>query len=153
MCLCSGVAPSAEMAGTPYVQSSLQNVLGAFGAPFIAVAMSLFAFTTLVGNYYYCEGCLRLIFKRRPGKVFMLIFRLVAAAIVLVGACVSMDLAWNTADLCQVLMVIINIPVILILTKPAMNALKDYMDQRKEGKEPEFNAVSINLKQKTEFWN
>ncbi len=153
MCLCSGVAPSADLAGAPYVQASLQNVLGSFGAPFIAVSMSLFAFTTLVGNYYYCEGCLRFIFKRTPGKVFMLIFRLVAAAIVLVGACVSMDLAWNTADLFQALMVIINIPVILILTKPAMAALKDYMEQRKEGKDPEFKAASIHLKQETDFWN
>ena len=115
--------------------------------------MSSFAFTTLVGNYYYCEGCLRFIFKRTPGKIFMLIFRLVAAAIILVGACVNMELAWNTADLFQALMVIINIPVILILTKPAMAALKDYMAQRKEGKEPEFKAASIHLKQKTDFWN
>ena len=50
-------------------------------------------------------------------------------------------------------MVIINVPVILILAKPAMDALKDYMAQRKEGKNPEFKASSIGLKQKTDFWN
>ncbi|MFQ6841697.1 MAG: alanine/glycine:cation symporter family protein, partial [Agathobaculum sp.] len=53
MCLCSGVAPSAEMAGAPYVQTALQASLGNFGPIFIAVSMALFAFTTLIGNYYY----------------------------------------------------------------------------------------------------
>ena len=153
MCLCSGVAPTEELAGAPYVQASLQAVMGNFGPIFIAVSMALFAFTTLIGNYYYCEGCLRFIFKRAPSKSFMTGFRAVAAVIVLLGAMLSMSLAWDTADLFQALMVIINVPVILILAKPAMDALKDYMAQRKEGKNPEFKASSIGLKQKTDFWN
>ena len=153
MCLCSGVAPTEELAGAPYVQASLQAVMGNFGPIFIAVSMALFAFTTLIGNYYYCEGCLRFIFKRAPSKSFMTGFRAVAAVIVLLGAMLSMSLAWDTADLFQALMVIINVPVILILAQPAMDALKDYMAQRKEGKNPEFKASSIGLKQKTDFWN
>ena len=71
----------------------------------------------------------------------------------MLGAVISMQLAWDTADLFQALMVVINIPVILILARPALAALKDYMDQRKAGKEPEFKAASINLKDKTDFWN
>ena len=153
MCLCSGVAPSAEMAGAPYVQTALQASLGNFGPVFIAVSMALFAFTTLIGNYYYCEGCMRFIFKRTPSKTFLTVFRVIAAIIVMLGAVISMQLAWDTADLFQALMVVINIPVILILARPALAALKDYMDQRKAGKEPEFKATSINLKDKTDFWN
>ncbi len=153
MCLCSGVAPSAEMAGAPYVQTALQASLGNFGPVFIAVSMALFAFTTLIGNYYYCEGCMRFIFKRTPSKTFLTVFRVIAAIIVMLGAVISMQLAWDTADLFQALMVVINIPVILILARPALAALKDYMDQRKAGKEPEFKAASINLKDKTDFWN
>ena len=152
MCLCSGVAPSAEMAGAPYVQTALQASLGNFGPIFIAVSMALFAFTTLIGNYYYCEGCMRFIFKRTPSKTFLTVFRVIAAIIVMLGAVISMQLAWDTADLFQALMVVINIPVILILARPALAALKDYMDQRKAGKEPEFKAASINLKDKTDFW-
>ena len=153
MCLTSDVAPTADLAGAPYVQASLQASFGDFGPVFIAVSMALFAFTTLIGNYYYCEGCLKFILKRVPSNTFMMGFRFVAAIIVLIGASMSMNLAWNTADLFQALMVIINIPVILILTKPAMAALNDYMAQRKEGKNPEFKAASIGLKQKTDFWN
>ncbi len=153
MCLSSNVAPTADLAGAPYVQAALQDTLGSIGPIFIAASMALFAFTTLIGNYYYCESCLRYILKRTPSKLFMTIFRLVAAAIVFVGAIATMNLVWNTADLLQALMVIINIPVILILSKPAVAALKDYRRQRKEGKDPEFKAADIGLKQKTDFWN
>ena len=80
-------------------------------------------------------------------------FRLIAAVIVLLGAMLSMSLAWDTADLFQALMVIINIPVILILGNTAVKTLKDYMDQRKEGKDPNFKAANIGLKQETDYWN
>ena len=153
MCLSSNVAPAAELAGAAYVQAALADVLGGVGPVFIAVAMSLFAFTTLLGNYYYCEGCLRYIIKRKPSQTFMTVFRLVAAVIVFLGAILSMDLVWNMADLTQALMVIFNIPAILLLAKPAILALKDYERQKKEGKDPVFNAKAAGLKDKTEFWN
>ena len=147
MCLSSDVVPTPELAGAPYVQAALQDNLGAFGPIFIAVSMALFAFTTLIGNYYYCEGCMRFILKRTPSKVFMTGFRVVAAAIVFVGAIASMDLVWDTADLLQGLMVFINIPVIILLAKPAIEALKDYQKQRAEGKNPTYKNAN------TEFWH
>ena len=153
MCLLSGVAPTEELAGAPYVQAALQNVLGGFGPVFIAVSMTLFAFTTLIGNYYYCEGCLRFIMKRQPGKTFMTGFRVAASAIVFVGAVASMSLVWNLADVTQGLMVVTNIPVILLLVKPAIAALKDYQRQRQAGENPVFRAADIGLEGKTECWN
>ena len=153
MCLCSGVEPTAEMAGAPYVQAAMQSALGSFGPIFIAVSMALFAFTTLIGNYYYCEGCLRFIFKRTPSRTFLNVFRIIAAIIVMLGAVISMQLAWDTADLFQALMVVINVPVILILSRPAFAALGDYVSQRKQGKEPVFKASDIGLREKTDFWN
>ncbi len=152
MCLLSGVAPTSEAAGAPFVQSALSSIFGGFGPVFIAVSMALFAFTTLIGNYYYCEGCLRYIMKKQPSKTFITIFRIVAAIIVLIGACVSMGLAWDTADLLQALMVIINIPVILILIKPAVKCLNDYCKQKKAGKNPEFKASDIGIKEDLDFW-
>lgn len=152
MCLLSGVEPTAEAAGAAYVQSSLQSILGAFGPIFIAVSMSLFAFTTLIGNYYYCEGCLRFIMKKKPGKTFLIVFRIIASVIVFVGAIVSMGLAWDTADLLQALMVIINVPVIVILAKPAAAALKDYTAQRAEGKDPVYVAKACGVEEETDFW-
>ena len=153
MCLSTGVAPTLEQSGAPYVQAAMAETLGAIGPIFIAVSLSLFAFTTLIGNYYYCEGCLRFILKRKPSQGLLTVFRIVASILVLVGAMLSAGLVWDTADMLQGLMVIINIPVILILAKPAFAALEDYMAQRKAGKEPKYNAKACGIKQDTEFWN
>lgn len=152
MCLCSGVAPAEELQGAPYVQAAMQNALGNAGPIFIAVSMGLFAFTTLIGNYYYCEGCLKYILKRNPGRTFMTVFRVIATVIVFLGARISAGLAWDTADMFQAIMVVINIPVILILGNTALKALKDYTDQRNAGKNPEFHAADIGVSG-TEFWN
>ena len=153
MCLFSDVEPSAEIAGAVYVQKALYSTLGSIGPIFICISMSLFAFTTLLGNYSYCEGCLRYILKREPGNITRVLFRLGASFIVFVGAIVQMGLAWDTADLLQALMVVINIPVIVILGNTAIKALKDYTKQKKEGMDPVFKAESIGLKEKTDFWN
>lgn len=153
MCMCANPEGlSVESAGAVYVQESMQMALGNFGPVFIAVAMSLFAFTTLIGNYYYTEGCLRFILKRTPSKTFMFIFRIIATALVFVGALLSAGIVWDTADMLQACMVIINVPVIIIIAKPAIAALKDYMQQRKEGKDPVFKSSSIGLEGKTECW-
>lgn len=153
MCLLSDVVPAKDIAGAAYVQQSLHSVLGSFGPIFICASMSLFAFTTLIGNYSYCEGCLRFILKREPGKKLCVVFRLFASFIVFVGAIVQMGFVWDTADLLQALMVVVNVPVIVILSGTAVKALKDYSSQKKAGVEPEFKASNIGLKEETDFWN
>ena len=153
MCLSSGIAPSADSAGAAYVQKSISASLGSFGPIFIAVALSLFAFTTLIGNYYYCEGCLRFILKKKPSNSLLIAFRVLAAVLVFFGAILSAGIVWDTADVLQGLMVVINIPVILILTKPAMKALEDYVSQKKAGKEPKYIAKECGVKEETDFWN
>ena len=153
MCMCAnpdGLSP--DVAGAAYVQQSMGMALGDFGPIFIAVAMSLFAFTTLIGNYYYCEGCLKFIMKRSPSKVFMTCFRLVATALVFVGAILSAGVVWDTADMLQAFMVIINVPAIIILGRHAFAALKDYKHQRAAGEDPVFKASSIGLEGKTDCW-
>lgn len=154
MCLSTtDVAPTVDAAGAPYVQSCMQSALGNFGPIFLAVAMSLFAFTTLIGNYSYCEGCLNFILKRDANKTEIIVFRIVATILVFLGAISSAGLVWDTADMAQGLMVICNIPTIAILGGVAVKCLNDYTKQRKEGKDPEFKAADIGLKQKTDFWN
>jgi len=153
MCMMSDVVPTAEIAGAAYVQQSLGSTLGGFGPVFIAISMCLFAFTTLIGNYSYCEGCLKYLLKKSPSKAFLIGFRIVASLLVLVGAIVQMDLVWNLADLLQGTMVIIHIPVIVLLAGTVVKALKDYTDQKKEGKEPEFKAQSIGITTELDFWS
>lgn len=155
MVLSSGVAVTEKMQedSALYVQAAMGESLGAFGPIFIAVAMSLFAFTTLIGNFSYCEGCLNFIAGKEVGKTGSLIFRLAATALVFVGTIATASMVWDMADMLQGCMVIINMPVILILMKPAMKALEDYCRQKKEKKNPVFIARKIGLDDsRLDFW-
>lgn len=153
MCMCSGVEPTEELSGAPYVQAALSETLGAFGPIFITVAMVLFAFTTLIGNLFYVDKCLIFILGRVPGKAFMRIYHIIASLVIFVGAGLSADLLWNIADITMGGMTIINMPVIFILSKYALRALKDYEKQRKEGEEPVFHAKDIGLPHKVDYWD
>ena len=125
MCMSSGIEPTEALQGAPWVQAALHESLGAFGPAFITVSMILFAFTTLLGNCFYCDNLLTYIHKKKPGKTFMAGFRIVCAVVVFVGAGMEMSMLWNISDVLMGVMAIINIPVILILSNTAMKALKD----------------------------
>lgn len=153
MLLCSGVQPEEGMKGMPYVQEAVAGSLGGFGSIFITVALFLFAFTTLIGNFYYAEMGLRYICDKTPEKVLLAVFRMAAVLVVCVGATMDFSVVWDTADVLMGLMALINIPVIILLSKPAVWCLMDYQKQRQEGKNPVFKAKNINLETKTDFWN
>lgn len=153
MCLSSGIVPSEKLKGAPFVQTALSTNFGNFGYYFITASLLLFAFTTLLGNLFYCEGCLNYIAKKSVSKKTLAIFNLAACAVIFAGALLDFGLVWDLADVLMGIMAIINLPVIVILGRPALDALKDYFSQRKEGKDPVFRAASIGLKSKTDFWN
>lgn len=153
MCLSSGIEPSETLTGAPFVQTALSSNFGRFGFYFITASLLLFAFTTLIGNLFYCEGCINYIAKRTVAKKRLRIFYMLACVVIFVGAQLDFGLVWDLSDVLMGIMAIINLPVIVILGRPALAALKDYMKQRKEGKNPEFKASTIGLEGKTEFWN
>ena len=153
MCLSTNVVPTPEMAGAEYVQSAMRAAMGSFGPVFIAVSLSLFAFTTLIGNYSYCEGCLEFIINKKPSKAGLLVFRLLATFLVFAGAVASAGLVWDTADLLQGLIVVVNMPAILLLGGRAFRCLDDYTKQRKQVKKPYFHAKDIELEDEVDFWD
>ena len=152
MCMCSGIEPSAELSGAPYVQQSISATLGSFGPIFVICAMILFAFTTLLGNLYYVDKTFFFLFKREPSKKFMYVYYVLASLLIFVGAGLSADLLWGIADITMGGMALINIPVIFILGKYAVAALNDYTKQKKEGKDPQFLAKNIDLPHETDYW-
>lgn len=153
MCLCSGVEPTAETAGAAYVQSALSTVFGGFGPIFITFAMVLFAFTTLLGNFFYVDNCLAFINRKMPGKKFMFCFRVLATLVIFVGAGLSMTAAWDIADLMMATMCLINLPACVILGNVAIKATRDYEKQKREGKNPVFKAADIGLNtDELDYW-
>ncbi|MBR2011224.1 MAG: alanine:cation symporter family protein [Clostridia bacterium] len=152
MCMTSGVEATAALSGAPYVQAALSATFGTFGPIFITVAMVLFAFTTLLGNLYYVDQCVFYILGKVPSKKVQHAYHIAAALIVLLGAGLSADLLWNISDLTMGVMTLINLPVIVILSKYVFRALKDYEKQRKMGKEPVFRAADIELPHEVDYW-
>lgn len=154
MCLSSGVERSETVSGAPYVQNAISTVFGKIGPTFITVAMVLFAFTTLLGNLYYVDNALIFLNKKRqPSKTFKMCFHIACAVIVMLGAVIPMNAAWAAADITMGGMTIINLPACMLLGKVAIDALKDYEKQKKEGENPVFKATDIGLNvEELDFW-
>ncbi|MBQ5780721.1 MAG: alanine:cation symporter family protein [Spirochaetaceae bacterium] len=158
MMLCSGVDPagfvdaSGNTQNAAFIQASLNSNFGIFGEVFVTVTLVLFAYTTIVGNYYYAESTVNYLYPNADGnKVFLAIYRIAAVLIVFAGSQFKAGLAWDLADVLMGIMALINIPVCIILGGKAYAALKDYERQEKEGKDPQFKAESIGITD-TECW-
>ena len=89
----------------------------------------------------------------KPGKKMLTWYYIIASIIIFVGAGLSADLLWGIADITMGAMAVINIPVIIVLGKYAIRALKDYENKSKAGVEMTFKASDINLPDKTDAWN
>ena len=153
MCLVSGVPGNAQNAGSAYVQAALQKSFGMTGPVFIACAMVLFAFTTLIGNFFYVENCIAYICGRKPEKKALTVIRIIGGLLIFAGAGLKMDIAWGIADISQCVLAFINIPVCIIIGSVSYKALADYVSQRKQGVKPEYNAQRCGVSEKTDFWN
>lgn len=122
--------------GIQLTQASLGSIVGPWGEWFITGAVVLFGFTSVVANYYYGESNL-LFMKDNSGLLFL--YRSVVIVLVYLGAVSSLESVWILADLAMGLMALINLVVIVLLSGPALQVLKDYDAQLKAGKNPVFN--------------
>lgn len=139
--LLSDVDLSGGLTGIQLTQNALSSQIGSFGSIFIAICVLLFAFSSIVGNYYYGEANIEFLTKK---KIYLNLYRICVAVMVLFGATVSMDIVWNLADVFMALMAITNLIAIALLGKIAFKALDDYRAQKKAGiKDPVFKASSI----------
>lgn len=134
--LFSGVPLGGEVNGVQLTQMALDNEIGSGGSTYVAIAILFFAFSSVIGNYYYGEANLRYI---THNKTIMTLFRLMTGAMVMFGALASLDLAWSLADICMGLMTICNLIAIVLLGKYAFRLLADYIEQKRQGiKDPIF---------------
>ena len=136
--------------GIQVTQDALAYSIGNWGKDFITLCIFLFAFSSLVGNYYYGEANLEFLTKN---KTSMLIFRIVTVACVFLGSVAKLAFVWNIADVSMGIMALMNIIVIAILSPKAVAIIKDYIKQRKEGKNPVFRAKDIPGLENTECWD
>ena len=134
--------------GIPLVQQSIATVFGEFGIHIVTVCICMFAFTSLIGNYFYAEANIKFISEN---KIFMFIFRILAVLMVFAGAQADLSRAWNMADVIMGGMATVNIFSILLLGGIAMKVLADYQQQKSQGLNPKFRAEKLGIKN-TDCW-
>lgn len=146
-----GGVPDASLSGIRLTQAALVSEIGPAGGVFVAVAIFLFAFSSIIGNYYYGETNIHFITRR--GWVLTL-YRLLVGGMVLFGALATLDLAWSLADVTMALMTLFNLAAIVLLGRQAFLLLADYTAQKRQGvRDPVYTRDRIaELRDKAESW-
>lgn len=148
--LLSDIDLTSGLTGIELTQNALTSQIGSFGSIFIAICVLLFAFSSIVGNYYYGESNIEFLSKK---KSHLTIYRVCVAAMVFFGSIVNLEIVWNLADVFMGLMAIVNLIAIVLLGKFAFKALEDYTSQKKAGiKDPIFKASSIPELKNVDEW-
>lgn len=119
---------------------ALETEVGAFGRYFISAAIFLFAYSTIIANYFYGETNIRFI---TSSKWAVTLFRLLSGAVVMLGALVSLQTAFSLVDIVMGLMTITNLVAIVLLSPKVFRLLDHYLEQRKQGKDPEFHRSDL----------
>lgn len=150
--LISGLYSVPELNGIALTQSALQSEVGAAGPVFVAIAIFLFAFSSIIGNYYYGEANIRFI---TPNTTIMTIYRICSAGVMVIfGAIASFELVWNIVDFFMAFLTACNLIAIVLLGRYAFRLLDDYRSQKRQGiKEPTFHRSQLpELESELECW-
>ena len=127
--------------GVALTQNALADSVGAWGKPFIAVALVFFAFTSILANYYYGETSL--LFINNGNHRQLVVLRIAVLFMIMFGALVNASLIWDMADVAMGIMALLNLVAILILGRVAFAVIDDYNAQRRAGEHPRFSRTTI----------
>lgn len=149
--LVSGVHTRGNFDGIQLTQEALSTQIGGLGNVFIAIMILMFAFSSIIGNYYYGEANIRFITQRRW---VLDAYRVVVGVMVMWGAMMSLDLAWSLADLMMALITFCNLVAIVLLFRQVSFLLKDYRAQKRAGmKDPTFSKEQMpDIKDRLDAW-
>lgn len=140
--LICGLHQTTDLNGIVLTQASVEAVIGSFGSVFIAIAILLFAFSSIIGNYYYGEANIRFLTNN---KMTITVYRIFSAGVVVMfGALATLELVWSLGDLCMALLTACNLVAIVALGRYVFRLLDDYRQQKRQGiKNPTFHRHQI----------
>lgn len=131
---------STSLTGIKLTQQALTHYFGDFGTIFLIIAIFLFAYSSVIGNYFYGETNLKYLTTK---KWVIPVFRILVIGVVYLGAVADLNIVWNAGDFFMALITIINLIAILCLSKVVYAAAVDYMKQKQTGKDPQFKFENI----------
>ena len=135
--------------GIDLTQGAVIGTLGEWSNILLSVIIFLLAFSSILGNYYYGESNIEFITRSRG---VLLGYRIAAIAAVLIGALLSADVVWTFADGAMGFMALVNLVAIGLLSGIAFALLRDYTQQRREGKDPVFTRDRLPGVRNIEVW-
>ncbi|TCZ75275.1 alanine:cation symporter family protein [Paenibacillus albiflavus] len=138
-----------DLMGIQLTQYALTSSMGSWVSGLLAVMVFMFAYSSIIGNYYYGETNIEFL---NGSKMLLFCYRIIVVAMVIFGSLAQVQVVWDLADLFMGLMALLNLGVILVLGRIAFAALQDYMKQRKAGKDPQFVASHIDGLTGAECW-
>jgi len=150
--LLSGLYQTPRLNGIALTQSALQAEVGRFGPIFVAIAIFLFAFSSILGNYYYGEANIRFLTK---SKGVIVVYRLLSAGVlVMFGALATLETVWSIGDLFMALLTACNLIAITALGRYVFRLLDDYRQQKGRGiKDPVFHRSQLpEIEKDLECW-
>ena len=148
--LMSGVDLQGESNGIQLTQEALVSQVGPWGSIFIAICIFLFAFSSIIGNYYYGETNIEFL---NGNKIWLNLYRCFVVFMVMFGCLAKVQIVWDMADLFMGFMAIMNLAVIAVLYKVAIAALHDYIAQKKKGLNPQFKTSAVPGLKNAECWD
>ncbi len=127
--------------GIGIVNNILTAELGSWASIFLTFSVTLFAISSVFGNYYYGESNIEFLTSKR---VYLYLYRFIVVFMVFFGAIAELEVVWNMADLFMGLMALLNLVAIVLLGKYAFRLLEDYEMQKVRGvKNPVFQKETI----------
>ena len=117
------------LVGAQLTQGAFKLSFGEFGAILLAVCLAFFAFTTIIGWYYFGESNIKYLF----GTKALLPYRIIVIICIILGSLQEVELVWSLADIFNSLMVIPNLIAIVWLSFEVKNLLQDYNKKFAEG--------------------
>ena len=129
--------------GIQVTQAAMDQQFFGFGGTIIAVFILLFAFSTILGNYFYAQSNLSFIVDN---KTTTFVFRAVVVVMTAVGAVLGVQLVWTLADLFMAFLAIINLMMVVALSPLVFELMRDYKTQKDRGESPIFYAKNITYK-------
>jgi len=135
--------------GILLTSEAMDHEMGSIGRYFITAAIFLFAYSTIIANYFYGETNIRFAFK---SKWVVFAFRIISGLIIFVGALTTLQEAWTYVDICMGVMTITNLIAIMLLSPKVFELLKHYERQKKEGRDPEFTKDDMKDTKGIECW-
>lgn len=151
--MCSGLYDCGAN-GIELTQLALSHHIGEAGRTMIAIAILFFAFSSVIGNYYYGE-C-NISFLTRGGKwekPALTAYRIVLGGLIFLGSLMTVEVVWALVDFFMVIMTVCNLIAIMLLGKYAVRLLDDYQKQRNNGLDPKYHASTCpEIADETECW-